>query len=378
MYSLFYDDIQLADGSLETRRVRRFIGNLESMSERAARREHERIMHQINSKRGSVAPAPINAPRTFNDAVKAWLKDVGPHLSPSTVRQRESYLRAHVLPRFKDVRPHSMDLPTLQGFATDLRKRLSRKTTINIMSAVFVILDYARKSGTPVANVAFGDIELGENTSPPEPPYFTREQVAIIIAIAPEPYKTIFATAWFTGLRSGELLALRVDDLDFERLTIRVNKSADDHTRTINQTKTKKSTATLPIPASLVPFLMDYLQNHWKANTPNLLFPNREGTRPMRRESIVVFGLKPILKKLGLPTHNVGLHAFRHGLATELIENGVPLTVLQAQLRHADVKTTLRVYSHNIPASHREAMDKLSIGTQVPFGTQNTGEVLLN
>jgi integrase len=50
-------------------------------------------------------------------------------------------------------------------------------------------------------------------------------------------------------------------------------------------------------------------------------------------------------------------HAFQHGLATELVEASVPVTVLQNQLRHADVKTALKVYAHVIPQSQRDAMD---------------------
>lgn len=359
MYSLYYADVKGPDGSLESRRVRHLIGNLKSMSERAGRREHDRLMHDINQKRGSVAPAVKG--RTFNDCVSSWRSAIAPHLSPSTVRQRECYLRAHVLPRFKDSAPHSLDLQTLQQFATDLRKKLSRKTVINILSAIVVILDYAKKCGTQVANVSLGDIELGEITSSPEPAYFTREQAIKIIAIADEPYKTMFATAWLTGLRAGELLVLNVDDLDFDKRTIRVNKSADDQTRIVQKTKTKKSTAILPMPSALVGILKNYLANHWQSNTPRLLFPNRNGTRSRLRDNIVKWGLRPILKKLGMPTYNVGLHAFRHGLATELVENGVPITALQAQMRHADVQTTLRVYSHAIPATQRDAMDRLSI-----------------
>ena len=180
-------------------------------------------------------------------------------------------------------------------------------------------------------------------------------------------------------MRAGELLALTLADLDFDRRTIRINKTADDYNRIIRpQAKTPGSSATLPMPSALIGVLQDYLANHWKPNASNLLFPNREGTRPRRRESIVVFGLRPILKKLGLPTHRVGLHAFRHGLATELVENCVPLTVLQAQMRHADVHTTLRIYSHAIPQTQRDAMDKFSIGTKVPIGTERQTQVVPN
>jgi integrase len=75
---------------------------------------------------------------------------------------------------------------------------------------------------------------------------------------------------------------------------------------------------------------------------------------------VVKVGLKPVLRKLGIPTTGTGLHAFRHGLSTELVEACVPLTVLQSQLRHADIKTTLKVYSHVIPQSQRDAMENLS------------------
>ena len=62
-------------------------------------------------------------------------------------------------------------------------------------------------------------------------------------------------------------------------------------------------------------------------------------------------GLKPILRELGISAENVGLHAFRHGLATELAESE-PITVLQTQMRHADVRTTLKVTTLTLFRSH--------------------------
>jgi integrase len=86
-------------------------------------------------------------------------------------------------------------------------------------------------------------------------------------------------------------------------------------------------------------------------------FATQNGTRPRSRDNVVKVGLRPVLKKLGLPA--AGLHAFRHGLATELAESSVPITVLQAQMRHADVKTTLKVYAHAIPQTQRDAMENV-------------------
>lgn len=70
------------------------------------------------------------------------------------------------------------------------------------------------------------------------------------------------------------------------------------------------------------------------------------------------------------------LHAFRHGLATELVESNAPLSVLQKQMRHADIATTLRIDTHAIPQSQRDAMEAVglqsvgSINTVIKFAAK--------
>jgi len=347
-------------------------------------------MDSINRQRGSV-PALVKG-HTFRSAVDTWRRAVAPQLSPATVRQRESYLRTHILPRFGDAPPDSLDVPTMQQFATELQKLVAPKTIINVLGTVFAILRYAKKCRTRTVDVSFRDLTL-RNDERSERPYFTSDEARRIIAAAGEPYKTMFALAATTGLRAGELLALTVGDLDFRRKTIRVSKSADDNTRMIREPKTKKSVALLPMASDLAVLLHDHLQHHWKDNENQFLFVNRKGTHPRWRDNVVKYGLKPVLRKLKLPERNAGLHAFRHGLATELAETE-PITVLQAQMRHADVRTTLRVYAHVILDSQRESMERIanrsigkialesaktiidtgespSIGTNVPIGTRN-------
>ncbi len=364
MYSMFYID---SDG--QSKRVKQFIGKRGQMSERAARREHDCIMQDVNRRRGSVAPAYLG--QSFAEVTELWRRAIAPNLSPSTVRQRESYLRVHVFPRFARAAVQSLGVNELQQFATDLRKSVSRKTVLNVLGTMFTILDYAGRCGIRVPQVRFKDLELGTDAGSVTVPFFTRAQATRIVVAAKEPYKTIFDVAWNTGMRAGEILALNREDLNFEKKTIRVNKSSDDRTREIRQPKTRSSVATLPMPSALEVTLRNYIEHHWQKNLLGLLFPNREGTRPRKRESVVLYGLKPLLRKLGIPDKDAGLHAFRHGLATELAEASVPLTVLQQQLRHADVKTTLRVYAHAIPETQRAAMEgvALSIGTEVPIGT---------
>jgi integrase len=108
-----------------------------------------------------------------------------------------------------------------------------------------------------------------------------------------------------------------VTDIDFDRLMICPRRQADDRTRVLRELKTKKSRTAVPITHETATVLRNYLRLRWRANPQGLLFPNRIG-RPGKRANIVKFGLHPILKQLGLPTHRAGLHAFRHGLGTAL------------------------------------------------------------
>jgi integrase len=78
---------------------------------------------------------------------------------------------------------------------------------------------------------------------------------------------------------------------------------------------------------------------------------------------VVKFGVKPILRELGLPTKGVGLHAFRHGIATELARI-ISLVDVQKDMRHADIKSTLK-YIHTDKAVQRKALETLQ---SVQFG----------
>lgn len=129
--------------------------------------------------------------------------------------------------------------------------------------------------------------------------------------------------------------------------------------------------ALLPMPSYLEAVLRDFLKHRWKENPNQLLFPADARVDLPSRNNVVRSGLKPVLRKLGIPAQK---HAFRHGLATELAEDE-PITVLQTQMRHADVRTTLKTCAHVIPQSQRESMERIakrSIGTNVPIGTGAT------
>lgn len=355
-YSFFYRDRPMPDGTSRSVFTRIDLGRVGEISDLSARREHDRLRQQINRERGSVPTAPKG--ETFEEVAKTYMNDIGPQLAISTVRQRKSHLNAHLLPRFGPMSLMGIDVPTLQRFVTELSSKGPRKSVLNLLGTMNVILAYAKKCGIRVLDIPEDSLTIAGDREGAEAAYFKQADVRRIIATAKEPYRTMFVLASQTGLRAGELLGLTVADIDFDRLLICPRKQADDRTRVLRELKTKRSRTPVPITQQTATILRDYLKQWWSPNPQNLLFPNRRG-RPCKRANVVKFGLHPILKKLGLSTQHAGLHAFRHGLGTALADAGVSPAVVQRTLRHTDIKTTLRFYVHADAESQRAALQSL-------------------
>jgi integrase len=249
----------------------------------------------------------------------------------------------------------ALDVPTVQSFINELLGKLSRKSIINMLGVLTAVLAYAKKCHIRVPDLSLSSLMIGGDRESAEAVYFKQADVQRILQLAREPYRTIFTLAAVTGLRAGELLGLTVADIDFDRNLIHPRKQADDRTRELRELKTKKSSSPAPITYETAAIIRRYLKDRWKENPQGLLFPNRRG-RPCKRATIVKFGLWPILKKLGLPTHHAGLHAFRHSLGTALANARVSPKVVQSILRHTDIKTTLRFYVHVDSDVQREAL----------------------
>jgi integrase len=96
-----------------------------------------------------------------------------------------------------------------------------------VLGTFFAVLDYARKCDIRVPEFKFSALTIASEKEEAETPYFKPTAATQIIAAAKEPYRTIFALAWDTGLRAGELLALTVSDLDFDRKLILPRKQVD-------------------------------------------------------------------------------------------------------------------------------------------------------
>lgn len=116
--------------------------------------------------------------------------------------------------------------------------------------------------------------------------------------------------------------------------------------------------APVPMSAGLAKALKKHFKSkHYRENPLGVIFTNRNA-RPYSDNKLRVYKLHPLTTKLGIK--HCGFHAFRHGVASELIDSGAPITVVRDQLRHSDVRTTLELYGHVVGDAQREAVENLT------------------
>ena len=173
-----------------------------------------------------------------------------------------------------------------------------------------------------------------------------------LLQALPADDRALWATALFAGLRLGELMALRFEDIEFEQGTIRVTRSFDPKAGFVDP-KSKAGRRRVPIAA----LLREYLEAHREltGRASGLVF-GRSADRPFQPQT-VNDRARRAWKKAGLSP--IGLHECRHTCASFFIAAGVNAKTLSTFMGHASITTTLDRYGHLFPGSEAEAASLL-------------------
>jgi integrase len=160
-----------------------------------------------------------------------------------------------------------------------------------------------------------------------------------------------------TGLRRGELMALRWGDIDFETLIARVTRSI--YRNVIGKPKTAASKKPVPLhPIVAAELKLWRAESAYRADS-DFLFPSdrKKGELPLRPDMILKRYIRPVLAEMGVEKR-IGWHSFRHGLATMLRQKNVDLKVAQDILRHANSRILIDIYQQAVTDEKREAQDR--------------------
>jgi integrase len=350
-YGKYREDVIGPDGEPIRKQVTVTLGSKKDIPTKPlAKRRMELLLARINS--------PDYRPGRFAKVdyfAEIWQEQVLVGRKPSTARAAKSHLRVHIIPYFGKRGLDEIGVEAQQIFVTKLfRANLSRKMVLNVISTLSSILDTAKSWGYVCQKVDYSNLVFPSGEVEIEARFFTPSQVGKIIAAAREPYKTMFTVLAMTGLRAGEMLGLQWGDINFDKRLVDVRRSA--WYGRIQTTKNKSSEAVIPLPKALAAVLRTY-REQWKPNPAGFLFVTRN-SRPPSSNKVVEYGLWPILDILGIP--RCGLHAFRHTHSSLLVDSGANPKVLQEQMRHADPRVTLDVYSHVIGDAQRDAVEKVA------------------
>jgi len=362
----YREDVIQADGSILRTRPQIILGTKKELpTERLAIRKLDEILDRINDT--TYRPTRV---ATVSEFSARWRREVLVHRKPSTIRSANSHLDSKLLPLLGNLRLDQIGPENQQGFVNRLSGS-SRKSILNILSTFSSMMKKAKEWGYAYREIEIRKLVLPDRGEHVVAPHFTQRQIENIFALAEEPWRTLFITLGLTGLRAGEVLGLKWQDVDFGHHCIQIRRSAW-YGKT-HSTKTKTSAKPVTLPAPLAAVLQNYRQI-WKPNPEGFLFATRNN-RPPSSNKVVEYRLWPLLDALHIP--RCGLHAFRHTVASLIADAGYAPEVAQRQLRHSNKQTTLGyIHPRDVTVQAMEDVAKSlkldAVGRETGVGSQYT------
>ena len=278
-----------------------------------------------------------------------------PH-RPTTARNVKGLIENHIAGTPIGARKLSSVRPSeVQAWATgrsQVMSPLRLRNTVSMLRAIFADAVLDRLVGTnPVVRIQLPRYEK-ERVVP-----LTVDQVRALAAAMPARNYAMVVVQATCGLRIGELLALRVEDIDFLRRTLRVEFQFAPQSKVRTDPKTPRSKRTIPLPQITVEALAAHLAQ-FPAGQDGTLFITRQET-PYRHDYYGSVLFQRARAKARLPEGTTP-HALRHHYASELIGAGESVVTVADRLGHTNASTVIQVYAHLLQGSEdntRRAID---------------------
>ena len=335
----------------------------------------ERLVNELVKRRHNGETTTTDRSTLGAYLTERWLPLQETRLRPRTHDSYESMVRLHICPAIGRIRLDKLQPDDLDGLYIDLLRNGNRRgntagglssTTVRYVHRILrKALADAERKGIVARNVAdLADPPRRSTNGEPaaHSVWDASELRRFLTATRGERHHTLFTVAATTGMRRGEVLGLRWDDVDFQRSTLTVRRSlAVVGWKNIyfDDVKTRTGRRTIDISAST----LDTLRRHRQAlenaaaergeafDPKGLLFAEPDGG-PIHPEYISR-GFDRLSAQHGLP--RIRFHDVRHTHATLLLKAAVPVKVVSERLGHASPGFTLNVYQHILPGMQAEA-----------------------
>ena len=295
--------------------------------------------------------------------LERWLADsVCGTVRSTTFERYEQVVRLHIRPALGKLKLKNLSPVHVRGL---YREKLDAGFSPRTVQYVHVTLHKALKQAIMEGLIPRNATEA---VKPPqvrreEMQPLSPEQVRVLLEAARgERLEALYVLAVTTGLRQGELLGLKWEDVDLEAGTLQVRRSlaTTKDGPQLTAPKTRGSRRTVRLTQSAVKALKSHLKQQlgeidraaslWREN--GLVFASETGD-PLDRRYVTTHRFKPLLKRAGLP--QIRFHDLRHTCATLLLGRNVNPKVVSEMLGHASIAITLDTYSHVLPNMQSEA-----------------------
>ncbi len=303
--------------------------------------------------------------QTVGQFLTHWLEDVHkPAVRVRTYVRYEMQLRRHILPALGGMQLAKLTVQHVQKFyAQMLQKGLSPQSVRLLHAMLHKAFDYAVHVDLLPRNicdhVSLPRIEKRETRA------LSLEQALRLLETARgHRMEALFVLALVTGMRRGEIVALKWSDVNLTEGVISVQRSLVELKGGIIESKPKSSRGYRSI--ILPPFALEALKKHrerqqlmrrealqWQEN--DYVFCTSHGT-PFAAANLRT-AFKALLAKAELP--DIRFHDLRHSVATLLLELGTHPKIVQELLGHENIGMTMDIYSHVMPTMQKEAMARL-------------------
>jgi integrase len=307
---------------------------------------------------------------TLREAWDAWLAGAkqgtirnrsGDVFKPSALRGYQQVMEKRVLPELGTARLSEIGRSDLQDLADGwLAKNLHPSTVRATLVPLRALYRRVLNRGEVAINPTTG-LELPAARGRRDR-VVTPEDAAALIAEVPEKDRALWATAFYAGLRRGELMALRWEDIDLKAGSIRVERSWDRRAGFI-EPKSRAGKRAVPIPAILREHLVAHALR--SGRRAGLAFSNR-AERPFDPDSLLAraravcatMNARRAVGKLD-PIASAGLHDCRHTYASFMIAAGINAKTLSTYMGHASITITLDRYGHLLPGQETDSASLL-------------------
>jgi integrase len=257
-------------------------------------------------------------------------------------------------PRFRGCRLCDITRAEIQQYLVGkLKDGYAWETTHHLRSLLSKVMGTAVSWNYISDNPVHG-VKMPERSLKRPHRFLSLDEVRRLIAASDEPVRTVVLLAVMTGLRIGEILALRWGRINFVTGTLRVEETC--YKGKFGTPKTRASRREVPLTRAVVQALLAHRTGCSNTANEALVFATRHGT-PLASNNLRKRQLHPASQRAGLGS--IDWHSLRHTHGTLLHEQGTPLRVAQAQLGHSNMTTTLQVYTHASGSAQRQAVNQL-------------------